>query len=94
MITGPGGVLGDYLVQDPRTSLVTLTGETNTGKHVAQKAAANLKKYTLELGGKDPLVVCDDADLNYAVDVAAFGGWTFGKHIKSPPEAGKRRFGS
>jgi vanillin dehydrogenase len=75
VITGPGRVLGDYLVQDGRTSLVTLTGETKTGKQVAQKAAANLKKYTLELGGKDPLVICDDADLNHAVDVAAFGAF-------------------
>ena len=75
VITGPGGVLGNYLVEDDRTSLVTLTGETKTGKMVAQKAAAKLKKYTLELGGKDPLVICDDADLPHAVDVAAFGAF-------------------
>ncbi|MFH1113793.1 MAG: aldehyde dehydrogenase family protein [Pseudomonadota bacterium] len=75
VITGPGGVLGDYLVQDDRTSLVTLTGETKTGRLVAQKAAAKLKKYTLELGGKDPLVICDDADLTNAVDAAAFGAF-------------------
>lgn len=75
VLTGPGGVLGDYLVQDDRTSLVTLTGETTTGIHVAQKAASKLKKYTLELGGKDPLVVCDDVDLKLAVDAAAFGAF-------------------
>lgn len=75
VITGPGSVLGDYLVQDDRTSLVTLTGETKTGRQVAQKAAAKLKKYTLELGGKDPLLIFDDADLTYAVDVAAFGAF-------------------
>ena len=75
VITGPGGVLGDYLVQDDRTSLITLTGETKTGIHVAQKAAAKLKKYTLELGGKDPLIVCDDADMDHAVDAAAFGAF-------------------
>jgi aldehyde dehydrogenase (NAD+) len=75
VITGPGGVLGDYLVQDERTSLITLTGETTTGIHVAQKAAAKLKKYTLELGGKDPLIICDDVDLKHAVDAAAFGAF-------------------
>jgi aldehyde dehydrogenase (NAD+) len=75
VLTGPGGVLGDYLVQDDRTSLITLTGETKTGKHVAQKAASKLKKYTLELGGKDPLIVCDDADLKLAVDATAFGAF-------------------
>ena len=50
VVTVPGGVLGDYLIEDERTSLVTLTGETKTGLRVAQKAAAKLKKYTLELG--------------------------------------------
>jgi aldehyde dehydrogenase (NAD+) len=75
VITGPGAVLGNYLVQDDRTSLVTLTGETTTGRLVAQKAAAKLKKYTLELGGKDPLIVCDDADLTHAVDATAFGAF-------------------
>lgn len=75
VITGPGGVLGDYLVQDDRVSLVTLTGETKTGRHVAAKAAAKLKKYTLELGGKDPLVICDDADVAHAVEAAAFGAF-------------------
>jgi len=39
LVTGPGGVFGDYLVEDDRTSLVTVTGETKTGVHVAQKAA-------------------------------------------------------
>jgi len=75
VVTGPGGVLGDYLIEDERTSLVTLTGETKTGLRVAQKAAAKLKKYTLELGGKDPLLICEDADLAFAVDAAAFGAF-------------------
>ncbi|MEJ2715629.1 MAG: aldehyde dehydrogenase family protein [Deltaproteobacteria bacterium] len=75
VLTGPGALLGDYLVQDDRTALVTLTGETKTGRHVAEKAAAKLKKYTLELGGKDPLVICEDANIDYAVDAAAFGAF-------------------
>jgi acyl-CoA reductase-like NAD-dependent aldehyde dehydrogenase len=75
VLTGPGALLGDYLVQDDRTALITLTGETKTGRYVAQKAAAKLKKYTLELGGKDPLVICEDANMDYAVDAAAFGAF-------------------
>ncbi len=75
VLTGPGALLGDYLVQDDRTGLVTLTGETKTGRHVAEKAAAKLKKYTLELGGKDPLVICEDANMDYAVEAAAFGAF-------------------
>ncbi|MBN1428232.1 MAG: aldehyde dehydrogenase family protein [Anaerolineae bacterium] len=73
VITGPGKVLGDALIDDARCSFVTLTGETVTGRHVAQRAAANLKEYTLELGGKNPLIILADADIDFAVDAAAFG---------------------
>ncbi|MBN1313062.1 MAG: aldehyde dehydrogenase family protein [Anaerolineae bacterium] len=73
VITGPGKVLGDALIDDPRCSFVTITGETVTGRHVAQRAAANLKEYTLELGGKNPLVILADSDIDYAVNAAAFG---------------------
>ena len=73
VVTGPGSVLGDALIDDDRCSYVTLTGETETGRHVAQRAAAKLKEYTLELGGKNPLIVLADADIDYAVDAAAFG---------------------
>jgi acyl-CoA reductase-like NAD-dependent aldehyde dehydrogenase len=73
VVTGPGSVLGNALIDDDRCSYVTLTGETTTGRHVAQRAAANLKEYTLELGGKNPLIILADADIDYAVDAAAFG---------------------
>lgn len=73
VITGPGSVLGNALIDDDRCSYVTLTGETTTGRHVAQRAAAKLKEYTLELGGKNPLIILADADIDYAVDAAAFG---------------------
>ena len=72
VLTGPGKVLGDVLISDKRSSFVTLTGETTTGKHVGQVAAANLKGCTLELGGKNPLVILKDSDIDYAVDTAAF----------------------
>lgn len=75
VITGPGSVLGDALIDDPRTSFVTLTGETTTGRHLAQRCAAQLKGYTLELGGKNPLIVLADADLDHAVNAAAFAAF-------------------
>lgn len=73
VLTGPGSVLGDALIGDERCSLVTITGETVTGRHVAKKAAENLKEYILELGGKNPLIILSDADMDFAVSSAAFG---------------------
>jgi acyl-CoA reductase-like NAD-dependent aldehyde dehydrogenase len=73
VVTGPGSVLGDALIDDDRCSYVTITGETTTGRHVAQRAAAGLKEYTLELGGKNPLIILADADIDYAVNAASFG---------------------
>ena len=73
VVTGPGSVLGNALIDDDRCSYVAFTGETETGRHIAQRAAAKLKEYTLELGGKNPLIILADADIDYAVDAAAFG---------------------
>jgi len=75
VVTGPGSVLGDALIDDDRCSFVTLTGETETGRYVAQRAAAKLKPYILELGGKNPLIILADADIDYAVNAAAFGAF-------------------
>jgi len=75
VVTGPGSVLGDALIGDDRCSYVTITGETTTGRHVAQRAAAGLKEYTLELGGKNPLIILADADIDYAVNAASFGAF-------------------
>ena len=75
VLTGPGSVLGDALIDDDRCSYVDLTGETVTGRHVAQKAAAKLKQCKLELGGKNPLIILADANMDYAVAAAAFGAF-------------------
>jgi aldehyde dehydrogenase (NAD+) len=53
--------------------MVTFTGSTGTGKHLAVEAAKTLKRFTLEMGGKSPLIVLGDADIDYAVKAAAFG---------------------
>jgi aldehyde dehydrogenase (NAD+) len=67
VITGPGSIIGDILIADPRCSYVAITGETTTGRHVAEQAAKHFKQYYLELGGKNPLIILGDADMEYAV---------------------------
>lgn len=73
VVPGVPAEVGDLLISDPRVKLITFTGSTRTGKHIAAEAAKHLKKFTLEMGGKSPLIVLKDADLDYAVDAAAFG---------------------
>jgi acyl-CoA reductase-like NAD-dependent aldehyde dehydrogenase len=73
VIPGIPAEVGDLLVADPRVKMITFTGSTRTGSHLAVEAARHLKKFTLEMGGKSPLIVLKDADLDYAVDAAAFG---------------------
>ena len=64
--------LGETFQTDKRIAMITLTGSTQVGKIVAASAAMNLKKCTVELGGKSPTIVLGDADVDYAVDTAAF----------------------
>ncbi len=73
IVTGPGGVVGEELLRNPRIRRVAFTGETGTGKHVAEVAGREMKRLTLELGGSDPMIVCDDADLDRAVTGASVG---------------------
>jgi aldehyde dehydrogenase (NAD+) len=73
VIPGPAAAIGQQLLADPRIKMVTFTGSTRTGRHLAVEAAKHLKRFTLEMGGKSPLIVLADADLDYAVDAAAFG---------------------
>lgn len=73
VITGSGNVIGDGLVSDPRVAGVTLTGSTRVGISVAKQCAAQLKPYSLELGGNDPLVIMDDTSVDEAVEQALGG---------------------
>jgi succinate-semialdehyde dehydrogenase/glutarate-semialdehyde dehydrogenase len=73
LVTGPGDVVGEEIVRNPRIRKVSFTGKTRTGKRIMEQAAASLKRVTLELGGSDPMIVCDDADLKAAVDGAVRG---------------------
>jgi acyl-CoA reductase-like NAD-dependent aldehyde dehydrogenase len=73
IVTGPGGVVGEELLANPLVRKIAFTGETVTGKHVMEVAAREIKRVTLELGGSDPMIVCDDADLDAAASAASVG---------------------
>jgi succinate-semialdehyde dehydrogenase/glutarate-semialdehyde dehydrogenase len=73
VVTGPGETVGESLVRNPGVRKVSFTGEARTGKRVAELAASGMKRVTLELGGSDPMLVCDDADLESAVAGAIRG---------------------
>ncbi|MGH2736547.1 MAG: 5-carboxymethyl-2-hydroxymuconate semialdehyde dehydrogenase [Actinomycetota bacterium] len=73
IVHGFGETAGAPLVAHPGVDLISFTGETTTGKHIMRNGAETLKRYSLELGGKSPVVVFADADLERAVDAAVFG---------------------
>ena len=73
VVPGDGPTLGETLVSDPRVRLISFTGSTAVGRQLAIQCATHAKKITLEMGGKSPLIVLRDADVDYAVDTACFG---------------------
>ncbi len=75
LVVGPGRVVGERLVHDPRVRGVTFTGSQAVGKGVAVALAERFARAQLEMGGKNPLVVLDDADLDVAVDCAIQGAF-------------------
>lgn len=75
VITGDGEPVGAGIVRHPEVGMVSLTGDVGTGKEVARAAAQTLKKVHLELGGKAPVVVFDDADLAAVVEGIKVGGY-------------------
>jgi acyl-CoA reductase-like NAD-dependent aldehyde dehydrogenase len=68
IVHGGGGAVGDRLVKHPDVRVITLTGSRETGVEVMRNAAEGLKHIHLELGGKNAIIVLDDADLDLAVD--------------------------
>lgn len=70
VVTGVGQDAGAAMVTDPRIKQLTFTGSVGTGVNVAQAAAPNVTRLTLELGGKSPVVVFDDSDINAAIEGA------------------------
>jgi aldehyde dehydrogenase (NAD+) len=75
LVYGSGGVVGDEFVNNPAIRAVSFTGSCEVGAAVAKQAAAHLAKVTCEMGGKNPLVVMDDADLDLAVEGCAQGAF-------------------
>lgn len=76
VITGPGGSLGDAMASHKKINMISLTGSTEVGRHVAEICGRDLRRCALELGGKNAVVVLDDGDLDLAAESitwAAFG---------------------
>jgi len=70
LVMGRGSVIGDALVNHPGIDAVSFTGSQGVGARIAQACATGLKKFQLEMGGKNPQVVLDDADLKIAVELS------------------------
>ncbi len=73
VLPGKGSLLGDALTRHPLVKRVSFTGGTRTGKHIAHIAADKMMPVSLELGGKSPTIVLDDADLDHAVAGVLYG---------------------
>ncbi|MGE5380754.1 MAG: aldehyde dehydrogenase family protein [Methylocystaceae bacterium] len=72
VVTGPGGSIGNYMAAHPEVDKIGFTGSTEVGRQIAHLAADGIKRVTLELGGKSPLIVLDDANIDVAVNMALF----------------------
>src|SRR5262249_13728017 len=75
VVTGDGEPAGDAIVRSPDVGIVSLTGDVDTGKLISRNAADTRKRVHLELGGKAPVVVFDDADLASAVEWIKIAGY-------------------
>jgi succinate-semialdehyde dehydrogenase/glutarate-semialdehyde dehydrogenase len=73
VVTGSGGVVGEALVKHPEVKKISFTGNCITGRRIRDLASAHLKDIALELGGSDPMIVMDDADIDKAVEGALRG---------------------
>ena len=80
VITGRGASVGQPLVEHPKVSMVSVTGDVSTGRKILQAATGTLKRTHLELGGKAPVIVFDDADLGQVVEgLRTFGYYNAGQ---------------
>jgi len=89
VITGPGSSVGNYMAQHPEVDKIGFTGSTEVGKQVAHMAADTIKRVTLELGGKSPIIVLDDADMEVAAQMCLLA---FLFHSGQVCESGTRLF--
>src|SRR5499427_10768593 len=77
-VTGLGSSIGNVIVDDPRVRAITFTGSTEVGKKIQVRGSVNLTRMQLELGGKNAIIVMDDADLNEAVAATITAGFSNG----------------
>ena len=75
LVAGSGREVGDAIVNAPEVDAISFTGSVDTGRALAARAVAGMKKIQLEMGGKNPLIVLDDADLDNAVECAVQGAF-------------------
>src|SRR5215472_5798138 len=75
VVTGPGGSLGDVLVSHEKVNMISLTGSTEVGRHVAEICGRDLRRCALELGGKNAVIVLEDADLDLAAESVTTGAF-------------------
>ncbi|HZT05991.1 MAG TPA: aldehyde dehydrogenase family protein [Chloroflexota bacterium] len=73
VVTGPGGTVGEEIIRNPRIRRIAFTGSTEVGRHVMEVAGREIKRVTLELGGSDPMIVMDDANVDVAIKMADVG---------------------
>ena len=73
VVPGDGPRMAQVLYDDPRVKLISFTGSSAVGRQIATECAKRGKRFVLEMGGKSPLIVLKDADVDYAVDTACFG---------------------
>lgn len=71
VVSGPGSVVGETLTKDNDVNKISFTGSTETGRRIIQGSSGNMKRLSLELGGKSPSIVFKDADLDYAAEGVA-----------------------
>jgi len=76
VVQGSGSPTGRSLVEDERVSVISFTGSTAVGRWIAESAGKNLKRVSLELGGNNPFVVCEDADIDQAVHWASLSAFS------------------
>lgn len=75
LVMGPGSKVGATLLEDPRVAAITFTGSVGTGQRIAAACVSRMAKFQLEMGGKNPMIVLDDADLGVAVNCAVQSGF-------------------
>ncbi len=80
VLSGTGADIGDALVGHPKVRMISITGDTDTGKRIARIAADSVKRLHLELGGKAPVIVFDDADVDAVAEtIKSAGYWNSGQ---------------